>query len=208
MFNINLFDWKGCKILDCPAGASSFVAESSKYDIYAVGCDPLFGNDIKVLVSIGKADIEHVMERVSHVPHLYKWDFYPSIDVLKEYRMLALKRFAEDYSVGAAEGRYIKAALPRLPFKDNSFDLVLSGHFLFTYSDKFDYSFHLDSILELFRVCSKELRIYPIQGPDARPYKYINELLYDLERENVTARLLSVPFEFQQGSNQMLQVSK
>jgi hypothetical protein len=28
-------------ILDCPSGASSFVAEAAKYGINAVGCDPL-----------------------------------------------------------------------------------------------------------------------------------------------------------------------
>ena len=208
MFNINLSEWKGCKILDCPAGASSFVAESSKHGVYAVGCDPLFGRDLETLVTLGKADIEHVMDRVSRVLHLYNWDFYTSPDILKEYRLVALHKFAEDYPAGATEGRYIGAALPILPFKDNSFHLILSGHFLFTYSDKFDYSFHLDSILEMFRVCSKELRIYPIQGPDAQPYEYLDELLCDLEKRGAVVTLLSVSFEFQRGSNHVLCLKK
>lgn len=204
IFYIDLGVWNGCKILDCPAGASSFVAEANKRGIHAVGCDPLFGKDLKTLIACGKADIEHVIERVSLVPHLYKWEFYPSVDVLKEYRTLALRQFEADYPIGILENRYIKAALPRLPFEDKSFDLVLSGHFLFTYSDKFDYSFHIASVLELCRVSSKEVKIYPIQGPDAQPYNHIENLLSDLKQKGITADIVPVSFEFQRGSNQML----
>ncbi len=202
--DLDLYFWKGCKILDPPAGASSFVAEANKRGIHAVGCDPLFGDDLEVLIKRGKADIEHVIERASLVTHLYNWDFYTSMDVLKGYRTLALRQFEEDYPVGILENPYIKAELPRLPFCDKSFDLVLSGHFLFTYSDKFDYSFHNNSVLELFRVSSKEVRIYPIQGPNAQPYEYIEVLISELKRKNIVAKILPIPFEFQRGSNQML----
>ena len=69
MFDIDLSLWKDCKILDCPGGASSFVAEANKLGIHVTGCDPLFGNDLKSLVQYGKADIKYVIERVSYVPH-------------------------------------------------------------------------------------------------------------------------------------------
>lgn len=71
--------------------------------------------------------------------------------------------FISDYHKGRSEKRYVKAALPKLPFNDKSFDLVLNGHFLFKYSDKFDIDFHLSSILELFRVSSKEVRILDVE---------------------------------------------
>jgi len=206
MFDIDLSLWKDCEILDCPGGASSFVAEANKLGIHVIGCDPLFGNDLKSLVQLGKADIKYVIERVSHVPHLFKWEFYPTIKALKEYRTLALRRFSEDYTNGIIQNRYIKAELPKLPFKDKSFDLVLSGHFLFLYSDKFDYSFHLDSILELFRVSSNEVRIFPIQGQNARPYEHIGTLLSELKNKDITADIIPVSFEFQLGSNQMLRL--
>jgi hypothetical protein len=205
-FNLDFSLWKECKILDCPAGASSFVAEANKNGIHAVGCDPLFGNDLQVLIKRGEADIEHVIEKASLVTHLYNWDFYASMDTLKEYRTLALRRFEEDYSIGILQNRYVKAELPRLPFDDKSFDLVLSGHFLFTYSDKFDYSFHINSILELFRVCSKEVRIYPIQGPNAQPYEYIGDLISDLRKKSIIATIQPISFEFQRGSNQILRL--
>ena len=96
------------------------------------------------------------------MPHSI-WDFYSSIDELRDYRKLALEQFISDYNLGRERKRYLRAELPKLPFDDRSFDLVLSGHFLFTYSHKFEFSFILSSIIELFRVCSGEVRIYPLQ---------------------------------------------
>jgi hypothetical protein len=207
IFDIDLSCWRGCSILDCPAGASSFVAEAHRRQgIETVACDPLYGNDLTHLIDKGEADIQHVMERVARVPHLFKWEFYPSINALREYSTLALRRFQEDYLHGLAEQWYIKTELPRLPFEDRRFGLVLSGHFLFTYSNRFDYTFHRDAILELLRVSAQEVRIYPIQGPDAQPYQYMDRLLSDLRQKGIVAEISPVPFEFQRGSNQMLRL--
>ncbi|MDQ6669028.1 MAG: class I SAM-dependent methyltransferase [Thermoproteota archaeon] len=127
---------------------------------------------MKRLVKRGQEDIDHVVEKVKFAPHLYNWNFYKSIGALKEYRTLALRRFTSEYCKGILEKRYVKAALSRLPFDDKSFVLVLSGHFLFTFADKFDFDFHLSSIVELFRVSSKEVRLYPLQqGMISQPYK-------------------------------------
>jgi hypothetical protein len=81
-------------ILDCPSGASSFVAEAnSKHGIQAIGCDRLFDKDVETLSKWGEDDIEYTIQRVSTDPNLYKWDFYSSIDKLREYRELALQQF-------------------------------------------------------------------------------------------------------------------
>ncbi|MGC1931751.1 MAG: hypothetical protein WA667_22505 [Candidatus Nitrosopolaris sp.] len=112
-----------------------------------------------------------------------------------------------DYCKGILEKRYVKAELPRLPFDDKSFELVLSGHFLFTYANKFDFDFHLSSILELFRVSRKEVRIYPLQqGMISKPYKQITELLSCLKKECIKYEIIIVQFEFQKGSNKMLRL--
>jgi ubiquinone/menaquinone biosynthesis C-methylase UbiE len=142
--------------------------------------------------------------RVSTDPNLYKWDFYSSIEKLREYRELALQQFLLDYTTGIKEKRYIKADLPKLPFEDKSFDLVLSGHFLFTYSHKLNFSFILSSILELYRVSSREVRIYPLQKSSSQPYEQMTELLFALEKSRIKYDIVSVPFEFQRGSNKML----
>ncbi len=110
-----------------------------------------------------------------------------------------------DYCKGISENRYVRATLPNLPFDDRSFDLVLSGHFLFTYVDKFDFEFRLSSILELFRVSNKEVRIYPLQqGMISQQYKQFTELLSSLEKLGIEHEIMMVQFEFQKGSNKML----
>jgi hypothetical protein len=208
IFDLDLPSWRGCSILDCPAGASSFVAEAHRQGIQAVACDPLYGSDVTRLIERGEADIQHVIERIARVRHLFQWNFYSSLRALQDHRMLALRQFQEDYPRGLLEHRYINAELPRLPFEDRRFDLVLSGHFLFTYSDRFDYAFHRATILELVRVSAREVRIYPLQGPDAHPYEDLDNLRFDVRRMGFHSEIHPVPFEFQRGSNQMLRVSR
>ena len=66
------------RILDCPSGASSFVAEANnKYGVNTVGCDPLFDKDSRILQKQGEEDIEYVVKRVSLAPNLYSWNFTP-----------------------------------------------------------------------------------------------------------------------------------
>jgi hypothetical protein len=196
MFHIQDIDHlKKYRILDCPSGASSFAAEAhNKYGINTIGCDPLFDKDPKILEEQGEKDIEYVVERVSLSHNLYKWDYYLSVEGLRNYRKL-----------GTGIRRYIKAELPKLPFDDRSFDLVLSGHFLFTYAHKFEFSFILSSIKELFRVCSKEVRIYPLQKSSFKPYERMSDLLYVIKNQcGIAYDIRPVPFEFQKGSNKML----
>jgi len=206
IFDLDLDKWKGCSILDCPSGAASFVSEATRRGFRAVACDPQFGESVEILHERGRFDIDHVLERTAQVRHLYRWEFYKNVDQLREHRSRALRLFAEDYPKGFAQGRYVKGALPHLPFADRAFDLVLSGHFLFTYSDKFDFAFHEAAVRELRRVCAKEVRIYPIQGPDSKPYPRMAELLDGLRRDHILAEIVPVPFEFQRGSNHMLRL--
>lgn len=99
MFHLNdIKGLKAYKILDCPTGASSFVAEAcNRYGINAIGCDPLFDEDTKVLQKLGEVDIDYVIEKVSNATKLYNWDFYTSLEDLRNYRRLALEKFILDY---------------------------------------------------------------------------------------------------------------
>jgi hypothetical protein len=205
--NKDLTRLKGCKVLDCPSGPSSFVAEANKFGIDAIGCDPLYGDDIGALVRQGRQDIELVIKKISSVSHLYNWDFYRSPEGLKQYRESALNAFESDYSQGFVKGHYIKAKLPSLPFGENSFDLALSGNLLFYYSDQFDYSFHLDSILELCRIAS-DVRIYPVQGPYSHPYPHYDRLVKELGKRGITARTVRVAHHFQHGVDKMLHLTR
>ena len=53
-------------------------------------------------------------------------------------------------------------ALPRLPFFDGAFDLVLCAHLLFIYARRFDFAWHLAACQELVRVSAGEVRLHPV----------------------------------------------
>jgi hypothetical protein len=220
MFNLDPPQLKGLKILDCPSGASSFVAEASnEYQVRtAVGCDLLYdNNNLTAIEKRGKKDLEYMLEKLSQVPDFYDWNIYQSIEDLRKSRSTSLTRFISDYGLKGniinenKNNRYVKAELPKLPFDDKSFDLVLSSNFLFYYHNLFDYSFHLKSILELLRVTSKELRIFPVQKPDSNIPDSFDTLMEDINgqmQKNVSFRIEKVEYEFRRGVNKMLIISR
>ncbi len=207
-FDLDIDALKGVKTLDCPAGTSSFVAQAREAGVDAVGLDMEYGADMEKLKERWGQDVENIFDELGRVPHLFNWDYYRSPGDVLEHRERALKLFMEDYPKGAGEGRYIKGALPHLPFEDGEFELVLSGHFLFTYSDRLDYQFHYDSIIEMIRVSSNTLKIYPLCGLDTMPVAFMQELISDISRVGHRCELRKVPFRFQQNSDTMLQILK
>lgn len=213
-FDLDIEEMVGIRVLDCHSSASSFVAEANGRGVHALGCDPEYSNGYDVLKSKGLQDIRYTVDSIYECAELYDWGYYHYLELLEEYMMLSLRRFLEDFSLGHEKGernRYIAATLSDpsgLPFKDEEFDMVLSSFYLFSYSDRLDYSFHLTSLLELFRVARREVRIYPVVGPDARPYPHLNRLISDLKSKGVGCATVPVPFEFQKGSGFMLRLTR
>ena len=221
MFNLDLSNFKDLKILDCPSGASSFVAEaSSEYKVkQAVGCDLMYdNNNISMIEKKGRDDLEYMITRLSKVPDFYDWNMYSNIEDLRKARASSLEKFISDYAEKGMVNnpskkydRYVKAILPNLPFDDKSFDLVLSSNFLFYYHNMFDYAFHHDSILEMLRVTSKEVRIFPIQKPDAKIPEYFETLMESINshmQEKISFRIEKVKYEFRSGVNKMLVLNR
>ncbi|MFN8373918.1 MAG: methyltransferase domain-containing protein [Anaerolineae bacterium] len=204
MYDLDLLALRGKKVLDCPGGAASFTAEALEHGIETFACDIIYGGDMEAVLAQGEADIAHTVERVEEVAHLFVWDFYRDANGLRASRTNALRGFGRHYP----HPRYINAMLPTLPFGDQAFDLVLSGHLLFTYSDRLDYAFHLQALREMYRVCADEVRVYPIQGLDAKPYPQLPQLIADLQTVGINAEIAPVPFEFQRGSNEMLRLQR
>lgn len=79
-----------------------------------------------------------VMAQVRRNVDDFVWTHVPSIKELGRRRLWAMRRFLSDYAVGMEEGRYVDASLPELPFADGAFDLALSSHFLFLYTEEFN----------------------------------------------------------------------
>ncbi len=50
---------------------------------------------------------------------------------------------------GKTQGKYIPGELPELPFEDQAFDIALSSHFLFLYTDNLTLEFHITAIYEM-----------------------------------------------------------
>jgi len=208
MFGLGESLLRNGRILDCPAGASSFAAEAHKLGINVTACDILYDLTSDELMEKGKKDLQHVFEKFDEVTHLYVWKYYKDKDGVMALRSRALEIFAGNFTKGYKNGQYVHGKLPHLPFPDKSFPLVLSGNFLFLYGDRLDFDFHVGCIKELIRICSGEVRIFPLIGLDFKPYPYLDDILSSLDSNGIKAEIVEVPFEFQRGANKMMRLQK
>ncbi len=208
MFDLDESTLRNGRVLDCAAGPSSFTAEAFEKGFEVTACDILYDAPVKMLIEKGRQDIEHTFQKVDGVPHLYVWKYYKDRQEIIGLRHKALGLFEKDYPYGFRRGRYVRAELPRLPFPDDTFKLVLSSHFLFLYGDRLTTDFHALSLQEMMRVCSGEVRVYPLQGLDAKPYPHLKDVMSSLKSEGIEANVVEVPFEFQKGANRMMRLRR
>lgn len=206
MFNLQREELAGRSILDCPAGACSFTAEANRLGAEAVAADIAYCHSAAVLMEKGIQDIEHAMLELEKVQDHFLWNEFKSIGELKQARTEALTASTRDRQQNGEH--YIQAALPKLPFADLSFELTLSAHFLFMYSDRLDYNFHLQSLQEMMRVTSGEIRIFPLVDLSSRRYEELGQLTEYVHAQGWCADELRVPYEFQKGANTMLRLKR
>lgn len=191
------------RLLDCPGGAASLTAEVNAAGGDATACDPVYAHtSTDELAAHAQADTDRGNRYVRAHPEQYRWSFFTDPDDHQRSRHAAVTRFAADRR--AHPERYIPGELPRLPFTDNAFDLVLSSHLLFSYADRLDLSFHRDGILELMRVTRDELRIFPLVAMGTVSYPHLDQLLAQLADHGITTQVTDVDYEFQASGNQML----
>lgn len=205
MFSLRPTDLAG-RVLDCPAGASSFIAHAARIGALATAVDPVYAIAPLELRQFVLGEQDRGSAHTVAGSDRYVWDFYGDRDGHREMRRASAVMFAED--IAAHPERYVVGSLPALPFDDGQFDLVLSSHFLFTYADRLDSEFHQRALVELLRVCRGEVRVFPLldQGGHALG-PMIEELLGRLRRGGTTAEVRPVAYEFQRGGNQMLVLS-
>ncbi|WIV21014.1 SAM-dependent methyltransferase [Paenibacillus polygoni] len=206
MFNLTQEELRGRKILDCPAGACSFTAMANTQGADATASDIAYYYPFEQLAQKGFDDIEHAMLNMEKAQSNYAWDYFKSVEGLKKHRIQALFDCSSDMK--EYPNRYIPAILPVLPFKDCEFELTLSAHFLFMYADRFDYEFHLQSIQELLRVTSDEVRIFPLIDLSSNRYGHLDKLVGVIQSQGCVTKEIKVPYEFQKGANSMLVIKK
>jgi hypothetical protein len=197
----------GLTILDCGSGPASFNAEGTRHGRSIVSCDPLYQFDAPHIASRISATYDQILEQTRRNETEFVWTTIRSIAELGELRLSAMRMFLDDYPAGRLAGRYISGELPDLPFTDRSFELALSSHFLFLYTEQFDEPFHRAAILEMCRVAD-EVRVFPLLALGAVPSRHVDPVTEDMRHRGFHVTIEHVPYEFQKGGNQMMRIRR
>ncbi len=195
------------RILGCGDGPAGFNAELTRRGGTVVSIDPLYAFTVDDIASRIDETFDEVMRQTRKNQDEFVWDHIRSVNELGEVRMKAMREFLSDYPQGLVDGRYIPGAAPALDLPDSSFDLALSSHFLFLYSDHLDLAFHIDTISELCRV-SQEVRIFPLLQLGATPSPHAGPVTEHFRSNGYEVTEVRVPYEFQRGGNHMLRIKR
>lgn len=201
MFNLS-DDEIQSKILGCGDGPSSFNSES---DNNVVSIDPIYKYSKEEIKQRIDETSDIICQQLKNSREDFIWTQFKDIDDLKRTRLQAMFRFLDDYEVGKRDKRYIEGALPVLDFKDSSFDLVLSSHFLFLYSEMLDFEFHKNSIEEMLRV-GNCIKIFPLCDLAGKRSTHLDGILSWLTSENIIHRISKTTYEFQKGADSYLEI--
>jgi len=207
MFKLSPEFLKNKIILDCAAGASSFtpIVGNQGYDVIAL--DPLYGMDYEAVNERSIDDFYTLIKAHSGLEHKVDWGYFKNSKNMIEERMIACKEFIDDYK--DMQGlRYVEGKLPELPFLSDKFSLTLCSHLLFLYDDRLDYQFHLDSVHEMLRVTSEEVRIYPLVNLQGNGEKsnFVGRIMNDLANE-ADMEIVKVNYRFRKGGNEMMKIT-
>ncbi len=204
MFALTEQDLARC-ILGCADGPAAFHAELTSRGGKIVSADPLYAHSRDEIEQRIQACFDDVLQQARGNLDGFVWSTeIPDVETLGCVRKAAMRRFLDDFPDGAAERRYVAAALPGLPFPDRTFELALCSHFLFLY-DSLGRDFHVRSVIELARVAS-QVRIFPILQLDGRRSTFLPAVLKELNKRGHATELIRVPYEFQRGANEMLRI--
>lgn len=190
-------------ILDCPGGAASFTAEVNGSGGHVMACDPIYREPVESIIGLSLADMRRAQAYQRAHPDEYVWTFFTDPEHYLESRTRAAHLFARHRA--ASPDHYREAALPTLPFADQSFDLALSSHLLFAYADRFDHDFHMRSIRELLRVAG-EVRVFPLVPFGFPENPALPGLIDQLNRSGLAVEERAVDYELQRGADTMLRI--
>jgi len=202
MFGLTPLDFRH-RILGCGDGPAAFNAVVNRTGGGVVSVDPLYELSQQQIRERIDAVFDTILAETERNKDEFVWQHIKSVAELGRLRREAMDEFLADYEQGVKEYRYVAGALPSLPFMDRTFELALCSHFLFLYSEQFDLVFHIQSIKELCRV-AEEVRIFPIMELGTRKSRHLDAVMSWLARENLSAKIVTVDYEFQKGGNQML----
>jgi hypothetical protein len=204
MFSLDAAD-RSRSILGCGDGPASFNAEALQQNVKVVSVDPLYEFSVPQIRKRIADTAPTVAGQLRSNAGDFVWQHFKSVDDLVAARMQAMQIFLGDYVEGTAQGRYVPAQLPDLPFFDATFDLALCSHFLFLYSEQHDTQFHISAVRELCRVAS-EVRIFPLLELDGTSSRHLPAVTDALSADGRTVTIEPVNYEFQKGGDKMMRV--
>jgi hypothetical protein len=204
MFALSDEDLAG-RILGGGDGPASFNAEATAKGHTVVSCDPIYAFSPEGIEQRVVGCYNNMIAQARNNLDKFVWDYFHDPDHLGQCRLAAMRRFLADFDQGKAEGRYVTASLPHLPFVDGQFNLALVSHLLFLYSDQLDFDFHRTALEELLRV-AKKVRVFPLLALDRRPSPHVEPICIHFAKVGFHTEIWRVAYEFQRGGNKMLHI--
>lgn len=189
-------------ILDCPGGASPLGAQVRQRGGTVVSVDPAYRLPRAELANRIARDLAHVAKWTAANLANFDWTYLGSPVAFRRTFEVAADFFLADYSPDGE--RYVAAELGELPFADGTFQLALSSHLLFCYPEYLDYDQHLAGILELMRVTTGELRVFPMVDTAGREFARMAELRGELSDKGIDTEIHTSRAAFVAGGERML----
>lgn len=202
MFLLTDEELVGGPILDCPAGSSPFGAQARARGGTVISVDPAYALPRAELAARIRSDLAKLRVWVDANLDMGNWDYLGTPDSLMRWWDLAVDYFLHDYAED--DDRYVAAALPSLPFPDKHFSLTLSSHLLFTYPNFLTFDAHVASVLELIRVTSGEVRVFPLVDTTSTVYPRLDEVRAALLEQGVDSEIRKSDCAYNTGGDQML----
>ena len=194
------------RVLDCGGGPSSFAAEWGGTGRFVVAVDPVYSFSSHKIEADFQSTSARMLKGAREAHARFIWDQYESPESVVRLRRDVLSTFLRDFHSAAASGRYVAGHLPDLPFRAESFDLVLCSHLLFLYSAEFDTETHVSYLRELLRV-GREVRVYPLLDMAGNRSRHLDGTIRTM-RGWADVDVVPVPFEFRRGDTNMLRLTK
>jgi hypothetical protein len=203
IFELNNNLLKNEKILDVASGVSSFCADANRQGFNVTASDRIYTFSPTEIGQKCSQDLDMIIKQLPDIADLYMWNFFKDIESLKAQREKAYKLFIEDFKNYGTK-RYVPVEYPLTYFLNEQFTISLMSHFLFLYEDKLNYDFHKKTIMELLRITSKEIRIFPIVNLKGKKSSFVNALMQDKDFERFKIIIKKVDFEFMKNGNEIM----
>ena len=193
------------RLLDMGAGVSSLCAELSEQGHHVTAADPIYDLSSDIIAAKCRRDIEDVCTQLPELAHHYRWEYYRDISDLKQHREKACQSFLQHFRMNPRQ--YVTAELPGTPFQVNEFTVTFVSHCLFLYDDRLNYEFHKRSILELARITSREIQIYPLTNFNGKPSSFVDRIQQDQDLSALDFHIEQIDFEFVKNANERMRIT-